>query len=44
MPDQISAQQVVAEAMAAFPQQWKAWSAKALMQHPMAAYVDDNIS
>lgn len=44
MPDQISAQQVVADAMAAFPEQWKAWSAKALMQHPMAAYVDDNIS
>jgi 4-diphosphocytidyl-2-C-methyl-D-erythritol kinase len=41
MPNANDAQQVVAAAQAAFHDQWKVWCAKALTQHPMAAYLSD---
>ncbi len=43
MPNLADAQQVVAAAQAAFPDQWKVWCAKALTQHPMAQYLLDDV-
>ena len=48
IPDEINAEStahaVVAAARAAFPEQWKVWCAKALMQHPMAQYLIDSVA